>query len=86
MAKKPSFVPVLKPTATMSTPETMARPFEINGFENEIRETMRCARAGEIESPVVPHAETLAVLGWMDRIRALAGVKSPFDDAFPPSA
>nr|WP_297524727.1 Gfo/Idh/MocA family oxidoreductase [uncultured Roseateles sp.] len=68
------------------TPETMARPFEINGFENEIRETMRCARAGEIESPVVPHAETLAVLGWMDRIRALAGVKSPFDDAFPPSA
>jgi predicted dehydrogenase len=64
--------------------ETIERPFEINGFENEIREAMRCARAGEIESPVVPHAETLAVLGWMDRIRALAGVRSPFDDAFPP--
>ena len=64
--------------------ETIERPFEINGFENEIREAMRCARVGEIESPVVPHAETLAVLGWMDRIRALAGVRSPFDDTFPP--
>lgn len=66
------------------TAETIERPFEINGFENEIREAMRCARAGEIESPVVPHAETLAVLGWMDRIRALAGVRYPFDDDFPP--
>lgn len=66
------------------TPETIERPFEINGFENEIRETMRGARAGEIESPVVSHAETLAVLGWMDRIRALAGVRYPFDDEFPP--
>lgn len=65
------------------TPELMERPFEINGFENQIREAMRCARAGEIESPVVPHAETLAVLGWMDRIRALAGVRYPFDEAFP---
>ncbi|WP_158218870.1 Gfo/Idh/MocA family protein [Roseateles aquatilis] len=65
------------------TPETIERPFEINGFENEIREAMRCTRAGEIESPVVSHAETLAVLGWMDRIRALAGVKYPFDDDFP---
>ncbi len=64
--------------------ETIERPFEINGFEGEIRETMRCVRAGEIESPVVPHAETLAVLGWMDRIRALAGVRYPFDDDFPP--
>lgn len=65
------------------TAETVERPFEINGFENEIREAMRCARAGEIESPVVPHAETLAVLGWMDRIRAQAGLRSPFDEAFP---
>ena len=46
--------------------------------------SMRCVRAGDIESPVVPHAETLAVLGWMDRIRALAGVRYPFDDDFPP--
>lgn len=68
------------------TPETLERPFEINGFEGEIREAMRCARAGEIESPVVPHAETLAVLGWMDRIRALAGVRYAFDEAFPSPA
>ncbi len=69
---------VLQPAR--GTAETLERPFEINGFENEIREAMRCVRAGEIESPVIPHDETLAVLGWMDRIRALAGVRYPFDE------
>jgi predicted dehydrogenase len=58
---------------------TVERPFAINGFENEIVEAMRGARAGEVESPVIPHAETLAVLGWMDQLRAQVGVRYPFD-------
>ncbi|SEK86989.1 Predicted dehydrogenase [Roseateles sp. YR242] len=60
--------------------QTVERPFRINGFENQIVEAMQRARAGDIESPVMPHAETLAVLGWIDQIRAKIGVRYPFDD------
>lgn len=54
-------------------------PFAINGFEGEIIEAMRCIRAGLIESPHIPHAETLATLSWMDAIRAQLGVRYPFE-------
>ena len=54
-------------------------PFAINGFEGEIIEAMRCIRAGLIESPQMPHAETLATLGWMDAMRAKMGVRYPFE-------
>lgn len=45
-------------------------PFAVNGFEGEIAEAQACIRAGLLESPRMPHAETLALLGWMDAIRA----------------
>lgn len=51
-------------------PERVAAPFVINGFEGEIAEAQACIRAGRVESPRMPHAETLALLGWMDAIRA----------------
>lgn len=51
-------------------PERVAAPFAINGFEGEIAEAQACIRAGWVESPRMPHAETLALLGWMDAIRA----------------
>lgn len=50
-------------------------PFAINGFEGQIEETMRCARDGRIESPVVAHADTLEVMAWMDMIRHQLGVR-----------
>ncbi|KQW45497.1 MULTISPECIES: Gfo/Idh/MocA family protein [unclassified Roseateles] len=50
--------------------ERMAAPYVINGFEGEIAEAQACIRAGLVESPRMPHAETLALLGWMDAIRA----------------
>lgn len=59
--------------------ETVRRPFRINGFEGEIQEAMRCIAGGEIESPVMPHADTLTIASWMDRIRAIIGVKYPFE-------
>ena len=55
-------------------------PFAINGFEGEILEAMRCIRAGLIESPHMPHAETLATLGWMDAMRTQMGVRYPFEE------
>jgi predicted dehydrogenase len=45
-------------------------PFVLNGFEGEIAEAQACIRAGLLESPRMPHAETLALLSWMDAIRA----------------
>jgi len=45
-------------------------PFALNGFEGEIAEAQACIRAGLAESPRMPHSETLALLGWMDAIRA----------------
>jgi len=50
--------------------ERFAAPFVVNGFEGEIAEAQACIRAGRAESPRMPHAETLALLGWMDAIRA----------------
>lgn len=54
-------------------------PFRVNGFEYEIEEAQRCIRAGLIENPTMPHAETLATLGWMDEIRRQVGVHYPFE-------
>ncbi|KQV50747.1 hypothetical protein ASC95_15465 [Pelomonas sp. Root1217] len=50
--------------------ERVATPFVINGFEGEIAEAQACIRQGLVESPRMPHAETLGLLGWMDAIRA----------------
>ena len=60
-------------------PHTQQAPMRINGFEGEIEEVMRCVRAGLLESPRMPHAETLALVRWMDAIRAQVGVQYPFD-------
>ncbi len=59
--------------------EDVHRPFQVNGFEGEIQEAMRCIARGEIESPAMPHADTVTIAAWMDRIRASIGVKYPFE-------
>jgi predicted dehydrogenase len=60
-------------------PETVRAPFRINGFEEEIEETMRCVRAGLTESARMPHDETLAIVGWLDELRRQIGVRYPFE-------
>jgi hypothetical protein len=52
----------------------LAFPVEGGGYQYEALEVQRCLRAGEIESPLVPHAVTLEVMGLLDRIRAQIGV------------
>lgn len=47
----------------------VAIPFEINGFEYQIREAGRCIRAGMSTSGVLRAEDSLAVLELMDRIR-----------------
>ena len=60
-------------------PVHVERPWAINGFEGEIAEAMRCVSEGLVESPVMPLADTVAVAGWMDAMRARLGVHYPFD-------
>jgi len=44
------------------------------GLANEAREVMRCLRNGELESPLVPLDETVAIMRLMDRIREQIGL------------
>jgi predicted dehydrogenase len=60
-------------------PEPIDAPFRINGFEYEVEEAMRCIRAGLTESPILPLAESLAVVELMDAMRARIGVRYPFE-------
>lgn len=61
--------------------ETVREPLRAGGFEYEIEEAMRCLRAGEIESPLLPHADTLATMETMDLIRAQIGMRYPGEDS-----
>ncbi|WP_188780410.1 Gfo/Idh/MocA family protein [Marmoricola endophyticus] len=47
------------------------------GLGNEAVEVGRCLRAGELQSPLVPHAQTLALMQQMDLIRSEIGVVYP---------
>jgi hypothetical protein len=60
-------------------PQSVEAPFRINGFEYEIEEAMRCIRASLGESPLLPLAESLAVVELMDAMRARIGVRYPFE-------
>jgi predicted dehydrogenase len=51
-------------------PQRHDAPHVINGFEGEIAEAQACIRTGLLESPRVPHSETLGLARWSDAIRA----------------
>jgi predicted dehydrogenase len=44
------------------------------GYHHEAAEVQRCLRAGVRESPLLPHAVTLEIMGLLDTIRADIGV------------
>ncbi|MBP3657679.1 MAG: Gfo/Idh/MocA family oxidoreductase [Clostridia bacterium] len=58
---------------------TLEAPFEINGFEYEIREAQRCAQEGRRESGVMTHAQSIAVMRIMDEVRRQNGLRFPFE-------
>jgi predicted dehydrogenase len=69
-------------SATLSTEGqelTVTKPLAGGGFEFETQEAMRCIRAGLLESPSMTHAQTLANMELMDKIRAEIGLKYPFE-------
>lgn len=50
-------------------PERTEAPYVLNGFEGEVAEAQACIRAGLLESPRMPHSETLGLARWSDAIR-----------------
>lgn len=62
-------------------PYVIERPFEINGFEYEIREAMRCVREGRLCSDVITPAQSVAVMAIMDEIRRQNNLVFPFEKA-----
>lgn len=60
-------------------PVTLERPFEVNGFEYEIREAMDCVRAGKLESSLMTAEQSIAVMRMMDEIRRQNGMRFPFE-------
>ncbi len=48
-----------------------------SGYTPEIAEVARCLRAGLTESPLIPAADTIAILELLDRARAELGVRYP---------
>lgn len=60
--------------ATYGRPEGM-----VTGYEYQVYECKRCIEQGLLESPMMPHAETLAIMKQMDELRQEWGVKYPMD-------
>ncbi len=57
---------------------TESYPFEITGFEYQIRQSIDCIRSGSIEHPVVTHQSTIEVMRTLDKIRLKEGILTSF--------
>jgi predicted dehydrogenase len=75
-----------------ASPEVIREPVVGGGYQHEAAEVQRCLRAGELDSPLVPHAATLEVMSILDAVRAQVGVVYPADGgdaaaaALPPTS
>ena len=61
-------------------PYDIVMPFEVNGFEYEIREAMACVREGRLESAVMTPENSIATMAVMDEIRRQNGLVFPFEN------
>ncbi|WP_448333960.1 Gfo/Idh/MocA family protein [Streptomyces sp. DSM 41534] len=60
-------------------PEEITAVDGLRAYQREAAEVMRCLRAGETESPLVPLDGTLAVMRTLDAARERLGVRYPED-------
>jgi predicted dehydrogenase len=59
----------------------IAAPFTGNGYAHEAIEAMRCIRAGLLESPIMPHEESVALMANLDAMRRQIGLVYSADQA-----
>lgn len=57
--------------------EVIDRPWRGTRYVAQVEEVHRCLRAGLSESPVMTLDETVALVGWMDTMRAQFGLRYP---------
>ena len=63
----PAEMTLVRGTGDERTEETLVTQWAGDGYSFEIQEVHRCLRAGELESPLVPWRDTLAVARTLDR-------------------
>lgn len=76
MSVEPWFVNPERLVVTTSEGESRVEG-EGTAYGPQVQEVERCLRAGLLESPLAPHAETIAALELVDRARADLGVRYP---------
>lgn len=60
--------------------ESYSKPYDmINGYEYQVFECKRCLDNNLLESPLMPHDETISIMEQMDELRKIWGVKFPMD-------
>lgn len=67
-------------TRDIATTETISSVNHENGFIYQVAEVAKQVKAGELESEIIPLAETVATMQLMDSMRAQWGLKYPFED------
>ena len=60
-------------------PYDIVRPFEVNGFEYEIREAMACVREGRQASSLMTPEQSIKTMAIMDEIRRQDNLVFPFE-------
>lgn len=76
----PCFNSTTKATLSLKKREvTITEAFRRNGFEYQIDEAARCICEGHIESPLMPHNDTLGNMKTIDSIRRMIGLRFPFE-------
>ena len=68
---------VVRGMAEDSPTELVDLPWRGNRYVAQVEEVQRCLRAGLLESPGMPLDETIALVGWMDEMRAQIGLRYP---------
>ena len=58
---------------------TLELPWDVNGFEYQIREVERCVKLGMCTSDILKKEDTLEILKLMDDIRTSWGLKFTFE-------
>ena len=75
--------PLLRVERDGAEPEEVAISWEGGGYQFEADEVERCLRAGLLESPAMPLAETVALMDAMDEVRRQLGVRYPQEAPLP---
>ncbi|NLO83971.1 MAG: Gfo/Idh/MocA family oxidoreductase [Clostridiales bacterium] len=59
--------------------ERFELPFDVNGYEYQMREAVNCLNEGKIQSDIMTPKQSIGVMKIMDKARAKGGLRFPFE-------